>query len=60
MRDPQSCRRRAAEYEAEAELVLDGANRGRYLHLAQCWRELAQAAEFEAAKFEACRELAAA
>jgi hypothetical protein len=48
MRDPESCRRRAAEYEAEAQLVPPGANRRRYLHLAACWRELAEQAEVKA------------
>lgn len=58
MRDPLTCRRRAAEYEAEAEQVREGPNRRRYLHLAQCWRELAEAAEYEAS-FVAGHEVAA-
>lgn len=48
MRDAETCRHRAAEYEAAAEQVGDGANRRRYLHLAECFRELADAAEHEA------------
>lgn len=47
MRDAETCRHRAAEYEAAAREVGQEANRRRYLHLAECWRELAEAAEFE-------------
>ncbi|WP_374468568.1 hypothetical protein [Phenylobacterium sp.] len=53
MHDAQTCRRRAAEFEADAQQVT-GANRRRYLDLAECWRELAASMERQAP-----RELAA-